>query len=246
MINTPIEKMVTHNYLYSMVLHYFGIKYYENQKLTLGEVCKKKGINPKQVVQKLESVSIREQKKLVEASSLDIDVIVSYLKNMHRQFVNEKLPYIEMVVMNLHQEDLTISTLSEDLKIIFPEFVQDFVHHIYEEEDSLFRYLLLLDKFNKTGKHRSRVINMMENKSINEYAVEHHCEDEMSGLREITNNYHTNEHSSIHEKIVMNALLQFEQELDKHAEIEDRILFYKGLQMEQKARLKIKKSISFN
>jgi regulator of cell morphogenesis and NO signaling len=71
--------------------------------------------------------------------SYPIDLIIEYLKHSHYLFVKQKLPYIGRLGCRGFKANhpKRIMQLKRDLKILFPLFLEDFTHHIYEEEDTL-------------------------------------------------------------------------------------------------------------
>jgi regulator of cell morphogenesis and NO signaling len=72
---------------------------------------------------------------------------------------------------------------------------------------------------------------------LQEHALEHHIhEDEMAGIRRITNNYNLTFCEELHIKVVFSELQRFEKELKTHAKIENEILFPKALQLEAKIK----------
>jgi regulator of cell morphogenesis and NO signaling len=42
--NTRIDELVEKNYVHGYVLFYLGIRFYEYSELTLGQVCKQRGL----------------------------------------------------------------------------------------------------------------------------------------------------------------------------------------------------------
>ena len=58
--------------------------------------------------------------------------------------------------------ELPLQGLASDLKSIFPLFVEDFVHHIYEEEDTLFTYIGRLTNFVRSQRPVSSVLYVMK------------------------------------------------------------------------------------
>jgi regulator of cell morphogenesis and NO signaling len=232
---SKITELIEKNYVFASVLYYFGIEFYEYSEQTLEQVCRQRGLRVQQVVDSLETAM--QQPELPNLSSLPVDIIIAYLKHSHYLFVKHKLPYIARLIQELRPSDLMHNPAAEDLKFIFPLYVEDFIRHIYKEEDTLFSYILQLMAASQGNFHPGKLFYMMEKNSIEELAVEHDChDDEMQGIRTLTNNYATTETTSLLLKVVYGELQAFEQNLKTHAHIEDEILFPKALALEKRVR----------
>ena len=71
--------------------------------------------------------------------SSPINLVIEFLKDNHNYFIKNKLPYLHNLINNLNDNNQT--NFSKDLKFIFPIFFEDFVEHIYEEENHFFKYI---------------------------------------------------------------------------------------------------------
>jgi regulator of cell morphogenesis and NO signaling len=231
-----ISELVDLNYVHAYVLFYFGIRFYEYSELTLDEVCKKKGLRIAQVVRELESPTHLREADL-PLVSYPIDLIIEYLKHSHFLFVKHKLPYIARLVDAFKANHDDYHSVERDLKMVFPLFVEDFIQHIYQEEDTLFSFIQALERASKGKYLPSKLYYMLEKNSVQKFAMEHDVhDDEMEGIRKITNNYTLQPQAPLHVKVLYNELKAFEQSLITHARIENEILFPKAMAIENKVR----------
>ena len=116
-------------------------------------------------------------------------------------------------------------------------FVEDFIHHIYEEEDTLFRYIRALERASKGNYIPTRLYYLIEKHSVQKFAMEHDVhDDEMEGIRKITNDYEVNTGTPLHVKVIYSELKEFERSLITHARIENEILFPKAMALENKVK----------
>lgn len=246
-INKKIEDLVDENYIYASVLYYFGIKFYDYSEKTLEEVCSEKGLNIKTVISSLETVSTSPAENKLSLVSFPVDLVIEYLKHSHYIFIKQKLPYIAKLIESLPATSKDHFLLIQDLKLVFPLFVEDFIHHIYEEEDSLFSYVLMLNKALDGVKNVSKIFYAMEKYSLQEFATEHeHNDDEMKGLRSITQNYSLIPENDLHLRVIFAELKSFEENLIQHARIENEILFPKALELEIDIKKNLAKLIRLN
>lgn len=244
--NKKITDIVGENYVFASVLYYFGIKFYDYSEKTLEQVCQEKGLNIQTVITSLESVCAEKDNMDITLFSYPIDLIVEYLKHTHYIFIKQKLPYIARLIETL-KPNTENAQLVEDLKFVFPLFVEDFIHHIYEEEDSLFRYITLLRNALHKSFNPSKLFYEIENFSLQEHAIAHsQHDDEMKGIRSITNNYTLPLGKNLHLKVVFEELKAFEKLLVSHACIENEILFPKALVLEKEVKKAFNEKIKLN
>lgn len=234
--NTRIQDLVDENYVRGYVLYYLGIRFYEYSELTLAQVCEKRGLKVEQIIRELESPSYVREEDL-PLITYPVDLIIEYLKHAHFLFIKHKLPYIARLVESFKAQHDDYLQIERDLKIVFPLFVEDFIEHIYEEEDTLFHYILALERALKGSFSPGRLYYLLEKNSVQKFAMEHEVHDDvMEGIRKITRDYKLQGKAPLHVKVIYNELKAFEQSLITHARIENEILFPKAMGMENKVR----------
>lgn len=239
--------MVGENYVFASVLYYFGIKFYDYSEKTLEQVCQEKGLNINTVILSLELVTKEKESVDITLFSYPIDLIIEYLKHAHYVFIKEKLPYIARLIENLKTPFPEHVQIVEDLKFVFPLFVEDFIHHIYEEEDSLFCYIQLLHNCLHKPFNPSKVFYKMEEFSLQQHAIAHDLhDDEMKGIRSITNNYTIPTERDLHLRVVFEELKAFEKQLISHAGVENEILFPKALLLEKEVKKAFNEKVKLN
>lgn len=238
-LKRTITDLVSENHIRASVLYYFGVKFYDYKAETLEEVCAKLGLNSVSVIQGLELVVDEKESTQKQLKTYPPELVIEYLKHSHYLFVKKRLPYIGQLIDGIKEVNFRYKSLSSDLKSIFPLFVEDFIHHIYEEEDTLFSYVNKLSKFLSDGQNASDTYYLMERFSVREFALDHEVhENEMEGFRKFTNDYQYCEEADLHIKVLYTELKRFERDLLIHAKIEDEILFPKAMQLERLAKLK--------
>jgi regulator of cell morphogenesis and NO signaling len=179
--------------------------------------------------------------------SYHFDLILEYLKHTHFLFIKHKLPYIKRLIEDFSVHHADYLTVERDLKIVFPLFVEDFIEHIYEEEDTLFNYIRMLERAASGKYNPSRLFYLMEKNSIQKFAVEHEAhDDEMAGIRRITKDYAIDANTPLHVKVLYSELKDFEKNLITHARIENEILLPKAMVTEAKVKQFFSDSIRFN
>ncbi len=246
-INTKrsISDIVNENYAYASVLYYFGIKFYDYDEKTLEQACTERGLEVGQVVSSLENIALKKDKQDMPLAAYPVSIVVEYLKHTHFIFIKEQLPYLNKLINNLPLADYT--SIVQDLKFIFPMFVEDLIYHIYQEEDGFFSYVLALNEASKTQIISPKLFYHMEQYSIQNFAIEHDIDDdEMQGFRNITNNYAVEHIDHLHLRVVYAELEKFEKELQIHANIENETLFPKALMLEKQVKKMLRGRVKLN
>lgn len=240
-----IADLVDANYAYAAVLYYFGIGFYDYNQKTLEQVCAEKGVKVEQVIASLESVYDQPVAQPIPLASYPIDLVVAYLKHTHFTFIKERLPYLSKLIHNL--PDTAHDDAVGDLRFIFPLFVEDLIHHIYQEEDELFSYILSLHQALQEPNLPPHLYYDMEKYAIQDFAIHHDADDDdMEGIRHITNGYDTQRTDNLHLRVVYAELQQFERELKIHASVENEILFPKALMLEKQVKKVLRAKIGLN
>jgi regulator of cell morphogenesis and NO signaling len=234
--NKRIDQLVDENHLHAYVLYYYGISFMDYAEHTLEQACAERGLLVEHVIRDLE----RQVQKPLRQPPLvhyPVDVILEYLRHAHAVFIKEKLPYISRLVADFRCGHEAYLHLERDLKMVFPIFVEDFIHHIYEEEDTLFKYISELHAALGGKYHPARIYYLLENHAVQQFALEHQMhDDEMAGIRQITHHYHTPPTAPLAVKVLFRELQDFEQSLITHARVENEILFPKALELESKVK----------
>ena len=241
-----IGELVTENHVLAEVLHYFGISFFDYEQQSLEEVCAKYRVNPSQVIAELEEWASRVEPTTEELFLHPIEVMVGYLKKKHRFFIRQALPFLTSMVEGI---DLGKARkgLMTDLRLMFPLFVDDFIHHIHDEEDSLFERITLLQDIDNGSVPLSEAVKIFALPSIQKMAVEHDAhDDEMRGIRKLTNDYQVTDTSCLSLRILYLELQQLESELIIHAKIENDLLFPKAVELEKEVKRKLSLQIKCN
>lgn len=234
-----ISDLVDQDKVRAHVLFYFGIKFFEYSEHTLEQVCAEKGLSVEVVVRELENPGENFQESDLPLISYPVDLIMEYLKHTHYLFVKHKLPYIGRLVQSFKANHAHYEQVEKDLKILFPLFLEDFIHHIYEEEDTLFKYIQLLERAARGIYNPAVLYHMIEKHSLQQCALDHEAhDDEMQGIRNITKDYFLTPDAPLHVKVIFSELIQFEKSLKVHARVENEILFPKALALENEVKKK--------
>jgi len=223
-----IGEVVDENYVYARALHYLGIDFFENADKRLVEVCTERGLNKQRVIKSFYEFDSSSRASYKELSSYPIELLVEYLKHTHHLFIKEKLPYIVHLARTYD---------NEELRSLMPEFVEDLIRHIYEEEDTTFKYIHILLEIKK-GYEKAPISRLMlfNDFSLTEELAHHEEEDEFGAIRTLFNLL---EKGDLRGRVLLSELKAFDREMVYHAAIENQILFPKAISLEAEVLYKV-------
>lgn len=224
LFNRTLSSLVDENFVYARALHCLGIEFYDHPNRKLGEICAEKGLKKDQVIQSFYLFNKSHQFSFRQLQHYPLEIVIEYLKHTHHLFIKEKLPYI-VRLLNKYEEE-------NDLTLVFPEFVDEFIEHIYQEEDTIFHYIRHLVDLEKAVSPEKAINHFkFDHISLSRVLAEHEEEDELEGIRNLIED---REDTSIHWKVIANEIRAFDREMWYHAEIENKILFPRAIELEKK------------
>lgn len=231
-----VSEVVDENYVYARALHHLGIEFFENQDKKLKDICKERGLNRQQVIKTFYRFDTTHRLSFKELESYPIELVTEYLKHSHHVFIKEKLPFIVHLVKK--------SEGKSELHSLLPEFVEEFIRHVYDEEDTTFRYIHLLVSINNGYENAPfSKLHPFKDYSLT-LAYEHHKEeDELEAIRSLVSSI---DDRNLHEKVIISEIKAFDREMIYHAEIENNIFFPKALSLETEVNQKIKNLAGLN
>ena len=242
--NNLVYNLVDKDFRFAKALDTFGVNFYNCSNLTINEVCKIKGIDINSLFGYRISLDENFDLDFDTLKTSPLSLVIEYLKHNHSYFIKNKLPYIKELISSLNVEDRSYPFF-KDLKFIFPIFYEDFVDHILEEEKFIFTHIQKLSSSRIKDLNHAKLFYALKNISLKEIAEEHINEDsEMSGIRGLTKNYSLDNIENLHLKVIFQELKDFDNELEIHSDIENKILFPRALELENLISDKIR-NISF-
>lgn len=238
-----IQELIKDNHSLAAALHFLGIHFENYTEHTLEDICTERGWNVDKIAMKIKEL-LTTNATTLQFNSLPIDLLIEYLKHNHFIFIKQRLPFITELIKNFEGDDPAIKA---ELKLVFPLFVEEFVEHIYEEEDTLFNYILLLNQADRNKAALNKVQARMLENSIKHFQSDHELHDDpFKGLRKLTNNFDIDDRFDLKTKVALSELKKLDNELHYHAKVENDILFPKAIELERKVLALLRSKISMN
>lgn len=228
-VEKTIAELILENPRYQPVFNGLNLNFEIERDLTLGEVCFVHGLNYRDVLHQLENCS-REAKLKSEAdlAAYDIPQLVGYILFTHHDYAEKELPRLERLLAEAVQEGDGQPELLE-LQGEFHRFHEFFRAHMREEERYFFPFFVLMSNDGSapplSGDNKDRLIRIMES----EHAV---VDQALERLRKKTRDYHATSNAGSHTQQLMEGLKFLDAELQRHAAVENHILFPKVMDLE--------------
>ncbi|WP_417199468.1 iron-sulfur cluster repair di-iron protein [Bizionia sp.] len=234
-MSKPIGEFVADDFRTAAVFSNYGIDFCCKGHRTVEEVCNKNGVNPDELLSKLDAILESKGNNAIDYKSWPLDLLADYIEKTHHRYVEEKIPVLRQFLDKLckvhggnHPELFKINEL-------FTGCAGELAAHMKKEELILFPFIKKMMKATLDGQaieapHFGTVENpiamMME---------EHENEGErFRKIALITNNYTPPADACNTYKVTYAMLDEFEKDLHLHIHLENNILFPEAAKLEQR------------
>ena len=237
--NTSLSKLIHSNFEILTVLQRFNIKLGIADK-TINEVCKLYNINTNFF---LEIINIFHNETYFSNNKLEhfsVKYITEFLTKSHNFYNDEKIPFIESLIEELHWKSDDHDRNLAILKKFFYEYKTEVKTHTKHEEETVYPYAVFIGETCNGKQNLKKCNEKMKIYSITNYAQEHeNIEEKLTDLKNIIIKYlPPPENQKIINKILF-QLFRLEKDLNYHAIIEEKILVPKIIEMENKLKSEI-------
>ncbi|HDR89887.1 MAG TPA: hypothetical protein ENN63_09725 [Bacteroidetes bacterium] len=201
---------------------------------TVNEICRKKGIETAfflEVVNAFHDPDYYPQENLRQFS---LQLIVDYLRNTHRFYLDKKIPEIEEMIEAMIRDCYPGKEHIDLIKVFFGNYRKELIAHIEREEETVFPYALMVEeaflKGSLTGEQREQI----RKRSMKDYQEEHDdIEEKLYDLKNIIIKYLPQPQDVSGCTHILYELFYLEQDINDHSRIEDKVLAPKVEQMEK-------------
>jgi len=191
---------------------------------TIAEVCENYDIDTHFFVEIVRFFIAKEQFTTDNLHKFPVSIIIDYLRKTHSYYLKDRIPHIEILVDRLIAENPGRNDIIL-VKKFFASYHEEFYKHIMREEDTVFPYILTIEKAYNSGDDAKKYIELIKANRISKYAQEHDNVDEkLNDLNNILIKYLP---PLQNENIVYNILFELfelERDVKDHSLIEDKIL----------------------
>ncbi|HKJ42983.1 MAG TPA: hemerythrin domain-containing protein [Sunxiuqinia sp.] len=219
-----MSSLISRNYNLLPVINRFGIRLGFKEK-TIKEICNDNKIDVDfflAIVNTYTDESYFPEAELLSFSPL---LLIDYLKNTHKYYINYVLPKIERLLNQLLSSCTENCSSLKMISSFYQKYKTELLLHLQLEDEKVFPYIInLFEKRELNADGAS--IEVLENEHTN-------VEVKLSDLKNLIIRHMkpTYEDNAMNEFLM--ALFQFENDLNDHARIEDHILIVQVLELEK-------------
>lgn len=201
-----------------LVIERFGISLGFGDQ-TIYEVCSKYQLNPSFVLLVLNVFNDHTFSVNELLSREYIPGLLDYLKNGHRYFLQDKLPYISELIDRFIER--TENPDTRLLHAFFQEYMNEVIEHTNLEEQTVFPYILaLFDKIN--GKEDNVELLRYQ---IDDFIDSHsNIEEKLDDLKQLLIKHFPPTKDRFYRNQILFELFDLEYDLNDHNGLEERIL----------------------
>jgi regulator of cell morphogenesis and NO signaling len=164
--------------------------------------------------------------------NLTLGELCNYIVKIHHTYAHENIPLLKKNLEIICQEHGEQHPELFEIKELFFGFARDFAMHNQEEEIMLFPYILALEANKNDNLPLPRSPFRSISKPIVMMIEEHRNADQrFCKISELSKNYCIPEDASVTYELTLTQLKDFENDLHKHIQIENNILFPKAIEL---------------
>ena len=212
----------------SGLLEELGIDYCCGGRKTLEAVCAEKGLDPKEIISRLESTTGSAESR-VDCSVVTLSELVEHIEQVHHSFLRSELPRLEGLVHKVSEVHGESHPQFRELLLVFEALKTELLQHMQKEEQVLFPFVRELDNaWTLPSFHCGSItgpIGVMEYEHDNAGRA-------LAYMAELTGNYQPADDLCATHYALMVGLRHFQADLHMHIHKENNILFPKVKELE--------------
>ncbi len=200
---------------------------------SLQEACTHAGVNPEEILLKLDENSRHIDPSEADWTIAPLSVLTAHIKNHHHKYVRHAiahiLPLLEKVVAKhgSHRPELA------EITSAFRAVAKEMTAHMQKEEMILFPFIDALDQAAMAHSAPERPFFQSVRNPIFAMMNEHDAAgDLVKQIRKASADYQPPEDSCTSYKALFQELQEFERDLHQHVHLENNILFPRAVAME--------------
>jgi regulator of cell morphogenesis and NO signaling len=224
--NTKMADLILNNHHLLSVVNRFGITLGFGEK-TVDEVCTAHNVDTGFFLEIVNAFNEPGYFPHDHLEDFSLSLIISYLKNTHDYYLNHKIPEIGSMIKRLLNE--SDEPLQKELVLIdkfFNEYRDNLTAHIKREENTVYPYILKLEKYYKDPQSLSENdINELKTYAIERYAEEHDdIQESLYDLKSLIIKYLPPQQNNVLCYKILGQLGHLEKDINDHSNMENRVL----------------------
>jgi len=239
MVRSPLEtttlaEIVRQDFRAGAILDGYHLDFCCGGALSLADACEQRGIDVEGVVADIKALNPTPG----EALGDEPVALIAYIVERHHTYVRQSVPRIQE---HLAKVVAAHGSRHRELAAIESEFsrtAEELLQHLVKEEGVLFPYIASLAEANAHGGPPPPDIFGTVQNPIRMMKIEHQeVGDGMVAIRHSSRGYQAPADACSTYRLVFEELEAFEQDLRRHVDLENNVLFPRAVELEAKADL---------
>ncbi|MDG5799728.1 hemerythrin domain-containing protein [Marinilabiliaceae bacterium ANBcel2] len=200
---------------------------------TIDKVCKENNIEVLFFLQLAQWFIERENFPQEELMQGHPNLLITYLHNTHKCYLEHQIPRIEQEIKNLEKETELPGESVQLMIKFFKEYINEFTDHLKDEEEITFPYIQALEKANRGELALSDFNKKYKNYSIDKYLANHsNLEEKIVDLQSILLKYMPPPVNNCKFTNLLLEIYRLGKDLKDHTLLEENVLIPKVRHME--------------
>lgn len=219
-ITLKIGEVVAEDYRAASVFSKFGIDYCCGGQKTISDACRKKQVDPKEVVKALDEALKTKEPRGVDFNAWPMDLLADYIEKTHHTYVQKKIVEIKPLLEKLCKVHGNRYAFLHKLQSLFNEVSGELLSHLNDEENLLFPMI------RKKAQDPHLTIPRELISALKKMETEHDfAGDAFKKMAELTDQFTPPPTACTTHRVTYAMLKEFEEDLHLHVHLENNILF---------------------
>ncbi len=199
--------------------------------ITVEEVCRLRNIDLQFFLLMINIFLNKEYFPDKILKNVDVDMLISYLVESHKYYLEERIPYLQSLIAGFKQ---TVDhQAAVQLQIFFDQYIEEVKEHLAYEDETAFPYIAMISAYRRKSEMPIEQVDY----SVDLYKERHdNIEEKLSDLKNLLVKYFPFAEDRYERIRLLNELIDFEEDLINHARIEDKVLIPVVRQLEKQMK----------
>ncbi len=230
---THIGEIVRLNFKTAPIFHEIDIDYCCGGSKTISEACDEAGIEPEQLIARIEKIIHTHDPDSEYINNLSPDELCEYIHRRHHAYVKRSIPFLKESLKKICGAHGAIHPELLKIKRLFETAAGELIMHMHKEEIMLFPYIRKMVKAKKEGSPMVRPAFGSVANPIAMMILQHETEGKrFRKIAQVSGNYDIPDDACATYESTMYHLKEFERDLYRHIHLENNVLFPAVVEME--------------
>lgn len=166
-----------------------------------------------------------------------LSAVIGYIVQKHHAYCRHAIATIEPLLSEVARQHREKHPEVRRITLLFAKFSSELLRHLVKEEDTLFPYIARMEEAASRKEVLPRPTYGSVANPVRMMMMEHEASNEdFKMIRQACNNYACPADVAPNISVLYATLQEFEQDLQIHSELEDKVLFPRAIALEQAAQ----------